>query len=91
MEENEFIPHQENSEQESKPKQPNGSKSSSQKTDKSTKKGSGIISSIKEFDWRKVRVVTGTLLMVYAVFLMLSCISYFLTWQIDQDKIIGRG
>ncbi len=91
MEENEFIPHQENSEQESKPKQPKGSKSASQKTDKSTKKDSGILSSIKEFDWRKVRVVTGTLLMVYAVFLMLSCISYFMTWQIDQDKIIGRG
>ncbi|MFM7637322.1 MAG: DNA translocase FtsK 4TM domain-containing protein, partial [Crocinitomicaceae bacterium] len=91
MEENEFIPHQEISEQESEPKQPKGSKSAGQKTDKSTKKGSGILSSIKEFDWRKVRVITGTLLMVYAVFLMLSCISYFLTWQIDQDKIIGRG
>ena len=91
MEENEFIPHQENSEQESKPKQPKSSKSTTQKSDKSTKKGSGILSSIKEFDWRKVRVVTGTLLMVYGVFLLLSCISYFLTWHLDQDKIIGRG
>lgn len=68
MEENEFIPHQENSEQESKPKQPKSSKSTTQKSDKSTKKSSGILSSIKEFDWRKVRVVTGTLLMVYGIF-----------------------
>jgi len=91
MEENEFIPLQKNSEKESKLSSDQGSKTSSVKTEKGKKQGSGFISSIRGFDWRKVRVVTGTTLMLYSVFLLIACVSYLMSWQIDQDKIIDQG
>jgi S-DNA-T family DNA segregation ATPase FtsK/SpoIIIE len=88
MEENEFTPHQTNPDGESKAKQDKKSTATSK-----TKqvRSNGLIASIQAIDWKNARVVFGTLLLVYSLFLLLACISYFITWQIDQDKIIGKS
>jgi S-DNA-T family DNA segregation ATPase FtsK/SpoIIIE len=91
MEENEFIPHQGSSEKETKSNQEKKPRTKEKTTEKSKKYTGGFLSSVKNFDWKKVRVVVGTLMLVFSLFLLLCCISYIMTWQLDQDKIIGKS
>ena len=91
MEENEFIPHQGSSDKETKSNREKKPRTKEQTTEKSKKSTGGFLSSVKNFDWKKVRVVVGTLVLVFSLFLLICCISYFMTWQLDQDKIIGKS
>ena len=91
MEENEFIPHQGSSDKETKSNREKKPRTKEQTTEKSKKSTGGFLSSVKNFDWKKVRVVVGTLVLVFSLFLLICCISYIMTWQLDQDKIIGKS
>ena len=91
MEENEFIPHQGSSDKETKSNREKKPRTKEQTTEKSKKSTDGFLSSVKNFDWKKVRVVVGTLVLVFSLFLLICCISYIMTWQLDQDKIIGKS
>jgi len=44
----------------------------------------------KEFpiNTKKIRTISGAILVLVAVFLVISYISYFFTWKIDQDAIL---
>lgn len=91
MEENEFIPHQGSPEKETKSNREKKPRTKEQTTEKSKKSTDGFLSSVKNFDWKKVRVVVGTFVLVFSLFLLICCISYIMTWQVDQDKIIGKS
>lgn len=91
MEENEFIPHQGSSDKETKSNREKKPRTKEQITEKSKKYTGGFLSSVKNFNWKKVRVVVGTLVLVFSLFLLICCISYIMTWQLDQDKIIGKS
>lgn len=91
MEENEFIPHQGSPEKETKSNREKKPRTKEQTTEKSKKSTDGFLSSVKNFNWKKVRVVVGTFVLVFSLFLLICCISYIMTWQVDQDKIIGKS
>jgi DNA segregation ATPase FtsK/SpoIIIE, S-DNA-T family len=91
MEENEFIPHQGSSDKETKSNREKKPRTKEQTTEKSKKSTGGFLSSVKNFDWKKVRVAVGTLVLVFSLFFLICCISYNMTWQLDQDKIIGKS
>ncbi len=80
MEENEFIPV--NQEEKSTPKKKNKNKSS--KKNKGKKGGSFL----NKIDFNKVATVFGSFFILFSFFLTIACVSYLFTWQVDQDKLI---
>lgn len=63
-------------------------------TSESKKKLSGkaALSKIDEkIDLTKVRRITGIILLILSIYTFLACLSYFSTWQVDQDKVINKG
>ncbi|MEZ4936354.1 MAG: DNA translocase FtsK 4TM domain-containing protein [Crocinitomicaceae bacterium] len=64
------------------------------KTEKSGKKYSGkaALNRLEEkVDLTKVRRITGIVFLVISIYTFLACLSYFSTWQADQDKVINKG
>lgn len=43
------------------------------------------------FNKKKVKSTVGSLLILFSFFLFIALFSYLLTWQDDQDKVIGKG
>ncbi len=83
MEENEFIPVDTDKKTSSKKK--NKKKSSSKKS--SSKKG-GLLG--KE-NRKKIETILGSFLILFSIFISIACISYLLTWKVDQDKLIDAS
>ncbi len=81
MEENEFIPVNQSSKSTSSKKK---STRKSSKKNKPRKKGSIL----NKIDLEKISTVFGSFLILFSFFLAIASVSYFMTWQIDQDKII---
>lgn len=81
MEENEFIPVDQNQKSPLN-KNKRGNKSSKKNKDK---KGSSFIDKI---DISKVATVFGSFFILFSCFLAIASISYLLTWKLDQDKLI---
>jgi S-DNA-T family DNA segregation ATPase FtsK/SpoIIIE len=40
---------------------------------------------------KKIRTIVGSTLVLLAVFLFVSYVSYFFTWKIDQDAILSTS
>jgi len=38
---------------------------------------------------RKIRSISGALLLMASIYLFLACLSYLFTWKIDQDRVLG--
>lgn len=83
MEENEFIPVENKKKKKSPDKKPSGGKKSTK-----SKKGNSAFSKINK---RKIATIFGAFLLLFSVFLFLACISYLITWQNDQDKLIDAS
>lgn len=43
------------------------------------------------FGSKKMKSTIGVLLLLMAVYLFLSCLSYLFTWQADQNRVMGKG
>ena len=80
MEENEFIP-VDNTKSKKRP----AKKSSKSKNSSKQKKSN---SAFPKIDMQKLGTVLGSFFLLFSIFLCLACISYFFTWQVDQDKLI---
>ena len=82
MDENEFIPK-------------NSARVSKNKKRSSEKKKSVISFSwfqkFSDFDYSKILQTIGIFLLLFAGFLFFAVISYMLTWQVDQDKVMNKG
>lgn len=39
----------------------------------------------------KTRNILGAVFLLFSVYFLLACISYFFTWQADQDRVIGKS
>ena len=81
MEENEFIPVNQNKK---------SSSSKAKRDSKSPKKGKEKKGSsfIDKIDTQKVATVFGSFFILFSFFLAIASFSYLLTWQLDQDKLI---
>ena len=44
-----------------------------------------------KFDKNRTRNIIGALSLLFSVYFLLACMSYFFTWKIDQDRVIGKG
>lgn len=54
--------------------------------------GKAALSKLEErVDLTKARRITGIIFLVISVYTFLACLSYFSTWQADQDKVINKG
>ena len=75
------------------PEAPKKTKRSSSKVEKEAT--SDKVSIIEKFSqrWDKKRASTiiGALLICISFYCLLACVSYLFTWQIDQNRIIGKG
>lgn len=94
MAENEYIPEQDSTIEDVFDSVSKRAKSSTKKekiTGKSPKdKGPIKIPEIK-FDPKKIKIITGTLLLIASIFIFVACISYLFTWQNDQDRILNKS
>jgi S-DNA-T family DNA segregation ATPase FtsK/SpoIIIE len=66
------------------------------KAPKETKKkkysGKAAMDKLEEkVDLTKVRRISGIIFLVFSVYTFLACLSYFSTWQADQDKVINKA
>jgi DNA segregation ATPase FtsK/SpoIIIE, S-DNA-T family len=44
-----------------------------------------------KFNSNRWRNIMGALLLLFAFYFLLACISYFFTWKPDQDRVLGKG
>lgn len=62
------------------------------KKESAGKKTSFNTSALKaKFDSNRWRNIIGALLLLFAFYFLLACISYFFTWKPDQDRVLGKG
>jgi S-DNA-T family DNA segregation ATPase FtsK/SpoIIIE len=89
MSENEYIPKKEETFTESKnSKEVNGSKN----TKSRGKKDAGTFPKVGfKIDLKKIKTITGVLVILLSFYLFLACLSYVFTWSQDQDKVINKG
>ena len=80
MEENEFIPVNQDK------KSPSKKKKGETKSLKKGKKGKTWLDKI---DTQKIATVFGSFFILFSFFLAIASFSYLLTWQLDQDKLIN--
>ncbi|MDA7761891.1 DNA translocase FtsK [Crocinitomicaceae bacterium] len=80
MEENEFIPVNQDK------KSPSKKKKGETKSLKKVKKGKTWLDKI---DTQKIATVFGSFFILFSFFLAIASFSYLLTWQLDQDKLIN--
>lgn len=43
------------------------------------------------YDKKRVKTVLGIVLVLFSFFTFLSCVSYFFTWQEDQDRVLDKS
>ena len=58
---------------------------------KSKKKTTALGKYIDKIDKKKVKSTFGVISILLAVYIVLSCFSYLLTWTADQDRVMGKG
>jgi len=80
MEENEFIPVNQDKKSPSKKKKGET---------KSLKKGKKEKTWLDKIDTQKIATVFGSFFILFSFFLAIASFSYLLTWQLDQDKLIN--
>jgi DNA segregation ATPase FtsK/SpoIIIE, S-DNA-T family len=88
--ENQYI---QRGKEETTPETPKKPRKSSAKTAPSdeVEKGSVIDKLSQRWDKKRASTITGALLICIAFYCLLACVSYLFTWQIDQNRIIGKG
>lgn len=86
-EDNEYI---EDESVEQKPKKTQKKKSSKRAKSKKSKP-SPFKNIIDTLNQKKVKNTVGTVLILFAVYIALACFSYLLTWEEDQNRVIGKG
>jgi S-DNA-T family DNA segregation ATPase FtsK/SpoIIIE len=73
----------------------NTSKKTSNKKSTSYKKAkdkAGILSRFKlNVDKRKTKTITGSILLLFSLFLLFACISYLFSWKEDQNLVLNKG
>lgn len=42
------------------------------------------------FDKKRTKTIIGILMVLFSFFAFLSCVSYFFTWQADQDRVLNQ-
>jgi DNA segregation ATPase FtsK/SpoIIIE, S-DNA-T family len=93
--ENEFIAKGEKEEEEVQPKTKakatTKSKATKKKASKKKKNASPLDLLRDRFDQKKVKSTVGISLILLSVFLLLANFSYLLTWQEDQNRVMGKG
>ena len=72
------------------PKKPRKSSAKTAPSDE-VEKGSVIDKLSQRWDKKRASTITGALLICIAFYCLLACVSYLFTWQIDQNRIIGKG
>lgn len=84
MEENEFIPVNQERKSPAKKKK---------RETKPSKKGKGKKGNtwLDKFDTQKIATVFGSFFILFSFFLAIASFSYLLTWQLDQDKLIDAS
>ncbi|MFM7662481.1 MAG: DNA translocase FtsK, partial [Bacteroidota bacterium] len=94
MAENEYIPEQESTIEDAFESISKRAKNSEKKEKTIGKKnkthGQGKSSELK-FDFKKIKIVLGTSLIISSLFIFVSCLSYLFTWQKDQDRILNKS
>ena len=75
------------------PEQQKKAKKSSPKIDKepTSEKSSVIEKFSQRWDKKRAATISGALLICISFYCLLACVSYLFTWQIDQNRIIGKG
>jgi hypothetical protein len=43
------------------------------------------------FDKKRTKTIIGALLLLFACYFFLSCLSYLFTWKADQDRVIEKS
>ncbi|NRA10633.1 MAG: DNA translocase FtsK 4TM domain-containing protein [Crocinitomicaceae bacterium] len=61
------------------------------KSKKKKKKSSAFGQFVDKIDRKKVKSIIGVISVLLAIYILLACFSYLLTWKIDQDRIMGKG
>ena len=92
MEENEFIPKEAINNEDKKPnfkKKKEEKKSNSETSSKS--KITSKINPFEKIDRQKIKIIVGSLLTLFSIYLFLACISYFFTWSKDQDRLLQKS
>lgn len=73
----------------------NTSKKTSDKKSTSSKKAKDkavILSRFKlNVDKRKTKTITGSILLLFSLFLLFACISYLFSWKEDQNLVLNKG
>jgi len=44
-----------------------------------------------KLDNGRARNITGAIFLLFAIYFLLACMSYFFTWETDQDRVLGKG
>ena len=83
---NEFTP-----EKEEKSKKKRTKKMSSDAPKKKYSGKAALNKLDEKVDLTKVRRISGIIFLVISVYTFLACLSYFSTWQVDQDNVINKG
>ena len=88
--ENQYI---QRNQEETIPDTPKKTRKSSSKTENqtSTEKSSVIEKFSQRWDKKRASTITGALLICLSFYCLLACVSYLFTWQIDQNRIIGKS
>lgn len=67
------------------------SKKKPKKAVKTTGEGIRLTEIFSRIDPKKSKAILGSLFLVLSFFVFLSCFSYLFTWQIDQNRLIGKS
>ena len=88
--ENQYI---QRGQEETIPEPPKKTKKSSSKIEKEPMlvKGSFIEKFSQRWDKKRASTIIGALLICISFYCLLACVSYLFTWQIDQNRIVGKG
>lgn len=89
--ENEYIQHTEEN-QEKEPKSTKKSRRKSTAKKKTTKKkNTAVRDFLDKFQTKKVKNTTGVVLILFSVFIFISCGSYLFNWQADQSRVLNKS
>jgi Fe2+ transport system protein B len=71
----------------------NSAKSSAKKSAPASKvKFKNPISSLSEkIDKKKTKRIIGSILVLLSFFFFFACLSYFFTWNVDQDRVLNKS
>lgn len=45
----------------------------------------------QRFDSKRFKTILGALFVLLSIYFFLACISYLVTWKVDQDRVINKG